>query len=110
MSDDDVMCIIRKVGSQLTSFTLDGEDLTDVFSYLLVSRREQYHKQCELREITHHFHQSETQSSGGNLPPRALRIIEQVRPLLVVETNYQKRLLLNRDIHLRVMSGLSLIF
>ncbi|KDR11567.1 F-box protein SKP2A-like [Zootermopsis nevadensis] len=33
--DDDVICIIRKVGGQLTSLILDGEDLTDVaFSYL----------------------------------------------------------------------------
>jgi hypothetical protein len=33
--DDDAIHIIRKVGGQLTTLILDGEDLTDVaYSYL----------------------------------------------------------------------------
>jgi hypothetical protein len=33
--DDDVMHVIRKVGDQLTTLILDGEDITDVaYSYL----------------------------------------------------------------------------
>ena len=33
--DDDIIHIIKKLGRQLTTLTLDGEDLTDVaFSYL----------------------------------------------------------------------------
>ena len=34
-SDDDVIHVIKKLGKQLTTLVLDGEDLTDVaYSYL----------------------------------------------------------------------------